>query len=341
MRESGEFAIRGGIVDLFPAGAAEPLRLDFFGDTLESVRSFDPLTQRSTGKLDEAALRPVSEVLLDDDAVRRFRSRYREQFGATGTDDPLYELVSAGRRYPGMEHWLPLYYERLETLFDYLPGAGISLDYQAEEVRGHRLEAIGDSYAARHNITPAARAGAPIYRPIRPDQLYLDSREWQAALHGRPVVQLSPFAADQSDGDAFDAGARPARNFAAERADPNVVLFEAVRDYLEAERKSGRKTAVAAFSAGSAERLLTVLRERGVSDIRRIADGRELEALPGSAVGLAVLPVEQGFATEDLVLLGEQDILGDRLARTSRRTAQPRPVHHRGDGADARRSRRP
>ncbi|HEX3411779.1 MAG TPA: transcription-repair coupling factor, partial [Stellaceae bacterium] len=181
VRESGEFAIRGGIVDLYPAGAAEPLRLDFFGDTLESVRNFDPLTQRSTGKLDEAVLRPVSEVLLDDDGVRRFRSRYREQFGATGTDDPLYESVSAGRRYPGMEHWLPFYYERLETLFDYLPGAGVSLDYQAEEVRGHRLEAIGDSYAARHNVTPAARAGAPIYRPIRPDQLYLDHREWQAA----------------------------------------------------------------------------------------------------------------------------------------------------------------
>src|SRR5690348_14280711 len=319
VREPGEFAIRGGIVDLFPAGAAEPLRLDFFGPTLESVRSFDPLSQRSIGKLDEAVLRPVSEVLLDEDAVRRFRSRYREQFGATGTDDPLYESVSAGRRYPGMEHWLPFYYERLETLFDYLPGAGVSLDYQAEEVRGHRLEAIADFYAARHNVTPAARAGAPIYRPIRPDQLYLDRREWQAALHGRPVVQLSPFAPDQSDGDAFDAGARPARSFAAERADPNVVLFEAVRDYLEGERKSGRKTAVAAFSAGSADRLLTVLRERGVSDIRRIADGRELEALPGSAVGLAVLPVEQGFATDDLVLLGEQDILGDRLIRTARR----------------------
>jgi transcription-repair coupling factor (superfamily II helicase) len=319
VREPGEFAIRGGIVDLYPAGAAEPIRLDFFGDTLESVRSFDALNQRSTGTLDEAVLRPVSEVLLDDDAVRRFRSRYREQFGATGTDDPLYESVSAGRRYVGMEHWLPLYYERLETLFDYLPGAGISLDYQAEEVRGHRVEAIADSYGARHNISPAARAGAPVYRPIRPDQLYLDSREWQAALGSRPVVQLSPFAADRSEGEAFDAGGRPAHNFAAERADPNVVLFEAVRDYLEAERKSGRKTAVAAFSPGSADRLLTVLRERGVADLRRIADGRELEKLPGTAVGLAVLPVEQGFATNEMVLLGEQDILGDRLARTARR----------------------
>ena len=169
VREPGEFAVRGGIVDLYPAGAAEPLRLDFFGDTLESIRSFDPLTQRSTGKLDQAALRPVSEVLLDDGAIRRFRSRYREQFGATGTDDPLYKSVSAGRRYVGMEHWLPLYYEQLETLFDYLPGAGVSFDLQADEVRDHRLEAIADFYAARHNVTGAARAGAPIYRPVRPE----------------------------------------------------------------------------------------------------------------------------------------------------------------------------
>jgi transcription-repair coupling factor (superfamily II helicase) len=319
VREAGEFAVRGGIVDLFPAGAAEPMRLDFFGETLETVRSFDPLSQRSTSKLDEVVLRPVGEVLLDDEAVRRFRSRYREQFGAIGTDDPLYESVSAGRRYVGMEHWLPLYYEQLETLFDYLPQAGISLDHQAEEVRSHRLEAIADSYAARRNVTPAARAGAPIYRPLRPDQLYLDGREWQAGMQGRPVVQLSPFATDGRDSEVFDAGARPARSFAPERADPNIVLFEAVRDYLETETKSGRRTALAAFTEGSADRLSTVLRERGVSDLRRVADGRALAALPQSAVGLAVLPIEQGFATDALVLLSEQDILGDRLARTARR----------------------
>ena len=319
VREPGEFAVRGGIIDLYPAGAPQPLRLDFFGDTIESIRSFDPLTQRSTGAAMEANLRPVSEVLLDEAAIRRFRERYREEFGATGTDDPLYELVSAGRRYVGMEHWLPLYYDRLETLFDYLPGAGISLDHQADEVRGHRLDAIADFYGARRNVTTAARAGSPVYRPLRPDRLYLDEAEWRKALHGRPVVQVSPFAAPETDRNQFDAGARPVRNFAAERADPKVALFEAVRDYLEAERKSGHKTAIAAFSEGSAERLLGVLRERGVADLRRIADGGALVALPGSSVGFAVLPLEQGFTTDALVLLGEQDILGDRLARAPRR----------------------
>jgi transcription-repair coupling factor (superfamily II helicase) len=319
VREPGEFAVRGGIVDLYPAGAPQPLRLDFFGETIESIRSFDPLTQRSTGSETEAVLRPVSEVLLDDTAISRFRQRYREEFGATGTDDPLYESISAGRRYIGMEHWLPLYYERLETLFDYLPEAGISFDHQADEVRGHRLDQIAEFYAARHNVTRAARAAAPVYRALRPDRLYLDEREWQSALAGRPVVQVSPFAAGDAAADRFDARARPVRNFAAERADPKIVLFEAVRDYLDGERAGGRRAAIAAFSEGSADRLATVLRERGVSDLRRVTDGNALTALPDTAVALAILPLEQGFTTDTLVILGEQDILGDRLARTARR----------------------
>jgi transcription-repair coupling factor (superfamily II helicase) len=319
VREPGEYAVRGGIVDLYPAGAVQPLRLDFFGDAVETIRTFDPLTQRSTGEAPEAVLRPVSEVLLDDGAIRRFRQRYREQFGATGTDDPLYEGVSAGRRHVGMEHWLPLYYERLETLLDYLPGAGVSFDPQSDEAFAHRLEQIGEFYAARRNLTGAARSGAPVYRPVRPDQLYLDNLEWRRLLEGRPVVRLSPFAAPEEDGDRFDAGARPAHNFAAERADPNIMLFEAVRGWLDGERKSGRHAAVAAFSEGSADRLATVLRERGLTDLRRVEDGPALEALPASAVGLAVLPLEQGFVTDRLALLGEQDILGDRLARVPRR----------------------
>jgi len=315
VREPGEFAVRGGIVDIYPAGAAQPVRLDFFGDTIESLRHFDPLTQRSTGTLERLTLRPVSEVLLDDAAISRFRSRYREQYGAAVSEDPLYESVSAGRRHAGMEHWLPLYYERLETLFDYLPGAGLSFDYQAEEVRAHRNEAIADFYAARSSLAGAAHAAAPVYRPVRPEQLYIGDAEWQSHLAGRAVVRLSPFA---GVGDA-DAGARPARNFAAERADPKVNLFEAVRDYLDAERRSGRRTAIAAYSAGSADRLATVLRERGLADLRRVDDAAALAQLPTGATGLALLPLEQGFVTDSLVLLGEQDILGDRLARVPRR----------------------
>jgi len=194
VREPGEFAVRGGIVDLYPAGAAQPIRLDFFGDTLESLRRFDPLTQRSIGALDRFVLRPVSEILLDDAAIQRFRSRYREAFGAVGSDDPLYESVSAGRRQAGMEHWLPFYYETLETLFDYLPDAAVSFDYQVAEARAHRLDSIADFYAARQSMSGRARGTAPLYRPVPPQQMFLDEAEWQQAVSGRAVVQLSPFA---------------------------------------------------------------------------------------------------------------------------------------------------
>ncbi|HVH81092.1 MAG TPA: CarD family transcriptional regulator, partial [Stellaceae bacterium] len=321
VREPGEFAIRGGIVDLYPSGASQPVRLDFFGDQVESLRSFDSLTQRSTGALEKLELKPVSEVLLDEPGIHRFRTRYRELFGNVGSDDALYESVSAGRRYAGMEHWLPLYYERLETLFDYLPGAAVSFDYQNEEARAHRLESIADFYAARQSIAAAgaSNAAAPLYRPVKPEQLFIGEDEWRAVLDDRSVIQLSPFAAPEGEKTTLDAGARPAKSFAAERADPKVNLFESVRDYLDVERKSGKRAAIAAYSAGSADRLGTVLRERGLTDLRRVADGGALEKLPASSVGLAILPLEQGFATDRLVILGEQDILGDRLARTPRR----------------------
>jgi transcription-repair coupling factor (superfamily II helicase) len=319
VREAGEFAVRGGIVDLFPSGQASPLRLDFFGDTLEGIRSFDPLTQRSTGTIPAVHLKPMSEVLLDDDSRERFRTRYREQFGTVADDDPLYESLSAGRRYIGMEHWLPLYYETLETVFDYLPGAAVTLDYQAEDVREVRLATIADFYAARKSMPPAARGSAPVYRPIRPEQLYLDDQEWDAALAPRAVAQLSPFAAPEGSAGTFDAGARPGPSFVEARADPKVNVFDVVRETIAAEQKSGRQVVVAAFSAGSADRLKTVLRDHGADDVRLATSWDALAGLPARSIGLVVLGLERGYRVADRVLISEQDILGERLARPPKR----------------------
>ncbi len=319
VREAGEFALRGGIVDLFPAGSREPLRLDFFGDVLEGLRSFDPLTQRTTGTRDGMLLKPVNEVLLDDAAIQRFRSRYREQFGTVADDDPLYAAVSAGRRYIGMEHWLPLYYETLETVFDYLPDAVVTLDYQAEDSRRERLAMIADYYEARVEAMRAARHTAPTYRPVRPDQLFLEDKDWGMALARRRVAQLSPFVAAEAPL-GFDAGARAGPSFAEARANPNLNLFDAVRDHLAVEAKAGRRVLVVAYSPGSAERLRTVLRERGVADMPLAASWDEFATAPASAC-LAVLPIERGYRWGETALLTEQDILGDRLARPARRRA--------------------
>ncbi len=153
--------LRGGIVDLWPPsfstkkGEEQPLRLDFFGSTLDAMRRFDAETQLSDkAAVSEITLLPASEAPLNAHAISRFRAGYVASFGAAG-DDPLYESVSAGRKAQGMEHWLPLFYERLDTLFDYLPRALVLLGHQAEEAKNARLELIADYYDTREQFRHA------------------------------------------------------------------------------------------------------------------------------------------------------------------------------------------
>ncbi len=194
VREPGEYAIRGGIIDVYPAGLAEPLRLDLFGDTLEAIREFDPMSQRSTGKREAVDLKPASEVLLDEASIARFRAGYRALFGAETGDDQLYEAISAGRKHIGMEHWLPLFHDQLETLFDYLPGAAVTLDAQVEEAITARLEQINEYYEARRGLMKSSERDGTPYKPLPPDRLYLTDDNWQTALRaarGRRIRRLA------------------------------------------------------------------------------------------------------------------------------------------------------
>ncbi len=175
--EHGEFAVRGSLVDLFPSGEESALRLDFFGDEIESLRRFDPSDQRSTGSAEAFTLMPASEALLDEDNVKRFRERYREQFGATATGDPLYQAVSDGRRMAGMEHWLPLFEERLSTLSDHLGDHDVLVrDSGTDGALDSRWEGIEDYFS---NRTRAMQSEAGGYRPLPPDALYLARSEWE------------------------------------------------------------------------------------------------------------------------------------------------------------------
>ena len=207
--EPGEYATRGGIIDIYPAGEPDPVRIDLFGDTVESLRRFDPSTQRSTTKMQALVLRPVSEVPLDPESVSRFREEWRELFGPKAAEDPLYQAVSDGRRYPGIEHWVPLFHDGMDTLLDYLPDASVSLDNQSEEVLEGRLEMIADHSQARQ---APSRDGEVPYRPLPPGRLYLDRAEWDAMLAKGPVMLFSPYGrADGADG--VDAGGRPGTMF--------------------------------------------------------------------------------------------------------------------------------
>ncbi len=157
-----------------------PVRLDFFGDTLETIRSFDPETQRTVMDMRALDLVPVAEFQLMTDTIRKFRTGYVAAFGAADPEDMLYEAVSEGRRYPGMEHWLPLFHDKLDTLFDYVPGAPVVLEAQAEDAARERLAQIEDYYEARKEAL-ADKSGA-LYKPLPPDRLYLPDAEWAERL---------------------------------------------------------------------------------------------------------------------------------------------------------------
>src|SRR5262249_39310463 len=152
VREPGDYAVRGGIIELYAPGMAEPVRLDFFGDTLETIRSFDPESQRTTDQLRALDLVPVAEFQLTTETIKRFRLGYVEAFGAPTPDDLVYQGVSEGRRHPGMEHWLPLSHDRLDTLLDYLPGTPVVLEPLAEDAARERLAQIKDYYDARQQV---------------------------------------------------------------------------------------------------------------------------------------------------------------------------------------------
>ena len=350
--DSGEFAVRGGLVDLFPAGESQALRLDFFGDEIESVRQFDPADQRTVGRLDRFTLLPASEALLDEESIKRFRARYREMFGANATGDPLYQAISDGRRLAGMEHWLPLFEERLATLFDHLSDDDLIVRDAGDAGSAEaRFEAIADYHA---NRVRAQSSDAGSYRPLEPATLYLDQKEWEAAIANRPIHLITPFHEPDSK-TVIDFGVDAPRDFAPERTQ-GVNVYEAVVDHVEALQRGGQRVVLASYSIGSRERFAGLLNDHG---LRRLvlADswqeamgassplppaggaGGELPDSGGSprrgraptpqsspasgrggpAVALIVVPLDHGFTAPDVALLTEQDMLGDRLVRRARR----------------------
>ncbi|MBI3675324.1 MAG: transcription-repair coupling factor [Proteobacteria bacterium] len=322
VREPGDFALRGGIVDLWPPGSDHPLRMDFFGSTLEAIRLFDAETQLSTDQISEIELLPASEAPLDKDTISRFRAGYVAEFGPATSDDPLYESVSAGRKHQGMEHWLALFYPKLDTLFDYLPRSLILLSHQTEEAKSARLELIADYYATRRQFLQAAREGAkenigPPYKPLPIDRLYLPSDEFSAGLARHVVRDLSPFQAPESK-NSTDAGGRLGRDFAPERAQEKLNVFEAAAAHAKALQTSGKRVLVAAWSEGSAERLGGVLSDHGLAAIRQVRNWPDTLKMHSEAVGVAVLGLEHGFEAPDFAVIAEQDILGDRMVRTRR-----------------------
>jgi transcription-repair coupling factor (superfamily II helicase) len=313
VREPGEYAVRGGILDLFPAGLDQPVRFDFFGDSLESIRSFDAETQRTLLDMRALDLVPISEFQLVTDSIRRFRMGYVAEFGAPERDDALYEAVTEGRRHPGMEHWLPLFWEKMDTLFDYFGDAPVVIEPQGEDAARERFKQIADYYEARRDALEHPSGGG-LYKPLPPDRLYLTADEWAKRLGDGPLARMTPFAVPEDAG-VIDAGARAGRNFAPERNDAAVNVFEAVVAHVQALQAVRKKVVIALWSEGSRDRMTSMLADHRLKNVTSVNAWRTVQATPRNETMLAVLGMESGFETDEIAVISEQDILGDRLVR--------------------------
>ena len=312
--DAGDFAVRGSLVDLFPSGMDHAMRLDFFGDEIESVRTFDPADQRTIERIAGFTLLPASESLLDEESIKRFRSRYREIFGATATGDPLYQAVSEGRRLAGMDHWLPLIEDKLATLFDHIgPDDIIVRDAGSPGAVDARFEGIADYHA---NRVRAASADLGSYRPLPANALYLSREEWDGVLSDRHAHLVTPFHEPES-ASVVDFGIDGPRDFGAERSRSENV-YEALTEYRDSLRQTG--LVLASYSGGSRQRLAGLVADHGLTSTAMADTWQEAQGLAAQGkVALVVVPLDRGFVAPALTVVTEQDLLGDRLVRRAKR----------------------
>ena len=222
------------------AGRRGALRLDFFGDTLETIRPFDPATPAHHRPAHALDLVPASEVALTAETISRFRRNYIDAFGAPSRDDPLYAAVSEGRRFAGMEHWLPFFYERLETLFDYLPDAPVVFDHLADEALAERHALILDHYEARRERGEGRSARRRALQADRRRVALSLADEVGARYADQPAIELTPFASRRRTAARRSIMRRRAPGAASPRSAPPATSTSSTRSSSTSPRWDGR-----------------------------------------------------------------------------------------------------
>ncbi|MDE2203883.1 MAG: transcription-repair coupling factor, partial [Burkholderiaceae bacterium] len=292
----GEYSVRGGLIDLFPMGSPLPYRLDLFGDEIETIRSFDPDTQRSLYPVNEVRLLPGREFPMDEASRTAFRGRWREVFEGDPTRSPIYKDIGNGVPSAGIEYYLPLFFEETATLFDYLPGA-THLAFVGD-IEGAVRRFWADT-TQRYNFMRHDRE-----RPLlQPSALYLDEEAFFVAAkpHARLVLRAEPGDAPLS---------LPLPNVAVNRRaeDPLVNL----ESFL---MRSNCRVMICAESAGRRETLAQMLAASGLHP-EGVADFADLMSGDAKFV-LGVAPLYQGFILGDerIALITETELYAQTVRR--------------------------
>ena len=308
--QHGEFAIRGSIIDLYPMGSSTPYRIELFDEEIESIRTFDPETQRSQEKVERISLFPAREFPFDEETIKHFRRAFRAQFPGLPHHSTLYQDVSKGIPPGGIEYYLPLFVEHTEALFDYLPGRTTIVLHQATDI-----SAAG--FFAEANNRYEQRKSNLDRPPLPVDMLYLNPSSLSERLAAYPQVRISGDEADMRDDastPAVEFACRPLPDLAFDPKERHSG--KALLDFLEGF--SG-KTLFVAETAGHREALKETLSKQGIKT-QVIETWRDFLAQEKAAC-LLVAPLDHGLWLTDppLAIITETQLSGERAQQRRRR----------------------
>ncbi len=307
VEEHGEYSARGSILDLYPMGSKLPYRIDFFDDEVESIRSFDPETQLSIERLERIELLPAQEYPLDEDGIKRFRLRFRESFAIDPNTCPVYVDISEGRSSPGIEYYLPLFFDRLVSLFDYLPAnSRLLVDDAAPAQAAAFAEQIENRYQSRrHN---------PEWPLLPPADLFLEPAALTARLGEFSSLYFAEFKQDATDAFNCDTQRIPQLTLQPHADVPDKAL----RDFID--KPEFEKILFSADSPGRREFLLDLLRQYGLYPSP--VDGwAEFLARDDGRYFVTASPLEDGLtlASHGIAIVAENQLFGERAVQRRRR----------------------
>ena len=318
--ESGEFAVRGGIIDFFPPGHDDPVRIELFGDEVETLRQFDPITQRSTDPIRGVQALPTSEVILNEETIRTFRTQFRQAFGGASMDDPLYKDISKGLQVQGIEHLLPLFYQPAETFFDYLPEGSTFL---LESCVLKAIDLFSKEIQDRHKMVSEQKSA---FHHLSPDAFYLDPNQVQDRLkhftvletcsdpeknlsHAPPTVSLAFDPVSDFSGQSQSQTTPPAST-----AKENVL--DRVVHVIKDHQSKGFRVCLTVRTMGQRERLRELLADHKIT-AKLATHWDMLLNTPPASTWLLIGDVEQGFShgRMGILLIPEESIFGRRTRR--------------------------
>ena len=310
--ESGEYAVRGDIIDIFPSGASKPIRIDLFDDEVERLRIFEVETQRSIGELKFYNFDSANEVVLDKNTIKTFRSKYREEFGAQGIKDEIYESISEGKKYIGMENWLPFFYEdNLPSIFEYIPNANIILGTDTENALNAKIDAIVDHYNSRTEALQIKdTAEIDRYRPVPPSTIFLSKDEFCNILKNKDIIYFSNLHMPANDS-IVNYNAISQKNFASLKNINNLSVYQDLKSEFYINKH--KKRIICCYTPGSMNRMHSLLVENDFKNlhISPSFDDATKMAQNGKIV-LVLLDIQHGFSSDEYFIVTEQDIWGER-----------------------------